>query len=406
MIKRIYRRVTREPVICIAAILFAVTLSLILCYLRQSGQEEQKNYEITFHSIPVEFEITTLNGSRLDQTASIDGYFADLFFKGSVFEPNFSGLVTDMQLRMRHEAILLEKQRLTEQLPEIAPQNHEVMVGITSLRVAEELTPEYGGIIEWYNGFNESVFGSDQFVCVVPSDFSDTETVALSFQYKSIEDKIDKEYTCTFQIVGRYMDEGNGKLYCPYSVLEKIYRKLSEPRRVQCIMGRLGSNDNLQLLRETANAWFAEPNPMGNPTPWGKFGNEYYPYAMDIKDTMLKNLVTDMQNSMSINRIAAGLIFVISAGAGFLTGFLVIRSRKREIALMRTLGTSNGIIWMELEIEQMLCMITGVIIGGSYLRWEPWGQLCILAGTYIAGLTVALLAFLRSNLLVTMKEDE
>ena len=84
----------------------------------------------------------------------------------------------------------------------------------------------------------------------------------------------------------------------------------------------------------------------------------------------------------------------------------MIRSRKREIALMRTLGTSNRIVCMELEIEQILCVAAGVIIGGSYSLWEPLGQLCLFAGIYIAGLTAALLVFIRANLLATMKEDE
>ena len=89
MIKRILRRSAREPITCIAAILFAAILTVILCYLHQSQKAEQQNYENTFHSIPVEFEITKLNGNRLDESAHIDGYMADLFFENSVFEPNF-----------------------------------------------------------------------------------------------------------------------------------------------------------------------------------------------------------------------------------------------------------------------------------------------------------------------------
>lgn len=408
MIKRILRRSAREPITCIAAILFAAILTVILCYLHQSQKAEQQNYENTFHSISVEFEITKLNGNRLDESAHIDGYMADLFFENSVFEPNFSELVSDVQVRMSHSGTLIEEQEENPTASE-ATETQKItkrMVGITSVKIAEELTPEFGGMIEWYDGYDESIFGSDQFVCVVPSNYIDIDEVVLSFNYRADGETRDREYTCSFVVVGRYNDEGNNKLYCPYSTMEHIYGKLREPKKVQYLMGKLSNNDNLELLHEIANNWFAEPNPMGDPTPWGKYGYEYYPFAMDIKDSLLKSLVSDMQNSMTINRIAAALVFVLSAGAGFLTGFLVIRSRKREIALMRTLGTSNRIVCMELEIEQVLCVAGGVIIGGSYSLWEPLGQLCLFAGIYIAGLTAALLVFIRANLLATMKEDE
>lgn len=409
MIKRILRRSIREPITCIAAILFAVILAVILCYLHQSQKAEQQNYESTFHSIPVEFEITKLNGNRLDDSAHIDGYMADLFFENSIFEPNFSDLVSDVQVRMSHSGTLIEEQEPDATIEDDPAEKQSItkrMVGITSVKVAEELTPEFGGMIEWYNGFDESVFTTDQFVCVVPSNYIDVSEVVLSFNYRADGALTDREYTCSFIIVGRYTDDGNNKLYCPYGAMEYIYSKLGEPKKVQYLMGKLGDNNDLELLHETASNWFAEPNSMGDQTPWGKYGYDYYPFAMDIKDSLLKSLVSDMQNSMTINRVAAILVFILSAGAGFLTGFLVIRSRKWEIALMRTLGTSNRIVCMELEIEQITCVAVGVIIGGSYTLWEPLGQLCLFAGIYIAGLTVALLVFTRANLLATMKEDE
>lgn len=53
MIKRVFRQCTREPMTCIAAILFTAVLAVILCFLHRSQLEEQKNFEniyaIKFH---------------------------------------------------------------------------------------------------------------------------------------------------------------------------------------------------------------------------------------------------------------------------------------------------------------------------------------------------------------------
>lgn len=390
MIKRVLRHSMREPIPCVAAILFTAILAVILCFLHQSQKEEQKNYENTYHSTPITFEITWLDGTRLNNSAPASGHMADilpeLFLGTSRHQPQFDDLVTDLQIRMSYYGTLADGE-------------FKDMVGLTSPKAASNHASEFGEMIEWYDGFDESIFATNRLVCIAPSSFEGMDEVTMTFSNRG-------EYTCTFQIVGLYTGTGNSDLYCPYAVMEQIYARVNEPKAVEHLSGRLANNDDLELFRERAKEWFATPNPLGDPTPWGKMSYEYYPLAIDINDSLLKNLESDLQQSMTINRIAAALVFILSAGAGFLTGFLVIRSRKREIGLMRTLGTSNTTICMELEMEQILCVATGVAIGGSYSLWEPVGQLCVFAGIYIAGLTVASPVFMRTNLLATMKEDE
>ena len=109
---------------------------------------------------------------------------------------------------------------------------------------------------------------------------------------------------------------------------------------------------------------------------------------------------------MIVNRLSSALVFLMSALAGFLTGFLVIRSRKREIALMRTLGCSGRRICAEFASEQLACLFVGVLLGGSYALWRPLWKLALFAAINFAGLSTALIVFLNINLLSAMKEDE
>ena len=100
------------------------------------------------------------------------------------------------------------------------------------------------------------------------------------------------------------------------------------------------------------------------------------------------------------------IVFILSAGAGFLTGFLIIRARKREIALMRTIGNSQISIFGEFSLEQLACVVAGIILGGGYSLWQPIGQLLIFGCIFYLGLAVSLAVFLNKNLLTTIKEDE
>lgn len=408
MIKRVFRRCAREPLTCLAAVLFAAILTVILCFLHRSQKEEQQDLIDTYYNTPITFEVCWLDGSRLYDSAPASGHFADLmpglFLGNGWYESEMKGMIKDLKLRMS-SIFGTEPEESGIYNPDTGYYRlfGWDMVGITSADAAKDHPSQFNDIIEWEEGYDESIFLTDQFVCIVPSYYEGPEdAVTLDFERGN-----GKVLTRTFQIVGRYSEENNYNMYCPYATIEELYLWLSRPKELELVSGKLSNNDDLEQFKAAAAEWFATPNPKGEPTPWDNpFGYESYPLAMDIDDSQLEGLMKEMEKSMTINRIASALVFILSAGAGFLTGFLVIRSRKREIGLMRTLGTSNATVCMELALEQFLCVAAGVIIGGSYALWGPIGQLCIFAGIYIAGLTIALLVFTRANLLATMKEDE
>lgn len=412
MLKRVFRRCTRAPLTCIAVILFVATLSVILCFLQKSQEEELQHLKDTYYATPVTFTITWLDGTRLNDSSPASGHFADLmpglFLGNGRYTSEMKDMVTDLQIRMwnfGYDPRPQEEQEADkDELTSVWEKRSWEMVGITTPEAAKDQPSDFGSLITWEEGYDESILLTDEQVCIVPEQYigpKDAEPgfVELNFSLR-------KDYICKFKIVGRYKEE-NYIMYCPYMTMENIYLRTNTPKEVECLSGRLANNDDLERFKEAAAKWFATPNPMGEPTPWDNpFGYKSYPLAVDIYDSQLVGLMKDMEKSMTVNRITSMLVFILSTGAGFLTGFLVIRSRKQEIALMRTLGTSNGSVCLEFGLEQLLCVVAGVLLGGSYALWQPLRQLCIFAGVYFVGLGVALLIFVRANLLATMKEDE
>lgn len=100
------------------------------------------------------------------------------------------------------------------------------------------------------------------------------------------------------------------------------------------------------------------------------------------------------------------LVFVLATGAGAFVGFLVIRSRKRKIALMRALGTSNGRIYAIFALEQMFFVFLGTLAGEVKFMWTPALWLILFVCVYYVGLSVAIIITLRKNLLFSIKENE
>lgn len=407
MWKQIMKRITRQPLMAAAVILFAAVLTIVLCFLHQVRMDEQQAFDKSYASIPVFFKITDLDGSRVTDTGGIKGWIVDLL-TDTWLQPNLSSYVRELHIRVTYDDALQTKMVWLQKRGWIPMPENIAVTGISSTLVAEELTAGWGGSIQWFEGYDESILSSDEFVLIVPENCKDEQEIKITFKYQVPTDGslIIRETTHTFRVVGYYVDPGNTRYYCPYPTIEWIYAKLGRSKIIEEIGAILIDNTQMTSFREDAAYWFAEPNPAGKPTPWGRFDFDYYLYALDIDDNMLRGLETEMKNSMRINQFASFIVFLLSAGAGFLTGFLVIRSRKREILLMRTLGSSDWSIYRELALEQLLCMLAGIVIGGGYSLWQPIWQLLLFSSIYFVGLSAALIAFMRANLLTNLKEEK
>ena len=64
MFQNILRRNLRQPLMGLAVLLFAAVLTVVLCYLHKSSQEELRSYEETYASVPVFFKVVDLDGSK------------------------------------------------------------------------------------------------------------------------------------------------------------------------------------------------------------------------------------------------------------------------------------------------------------------------------------------------------
>lgn len=394
MLKRMIRHIRREPVPALAVFLFTAVLSVLLCVLHQNRLREQEDYQRAFASVPVYFTVVDLDGTSLDDT--IVGWAANLFYSDSKLTPSLSEFVQDLELKMQYDTTTSNGYSMD-------------VSGVTSIRLAPELTEDYGGSIAWAEGYDEAFFDSEAYVCLVPESFRDQKEVQLMFQYQNPDTMAEEIWYCqeTFAIAGySSTTRTTQQIYMPYRALGKILAQIHAPHNLTGISATLNDNARLPQLREISDQWFARPNANGQQTAWGHYGYDCYPYALDINDTLLQNLNATMERSMGINRLSAAAIFCVAAGAGFLVGFLVIRARKRDIILMRTLGCSPRDIFAELTGEQALCAAAGILVGGSYAVWRPAGQLALFLAIYGAGLCGAVVIFLQNNLLSAIKEDE
>ena len=396
MIKKLFKRFTRAPVPAVAILLFAAIISVIICALHVSNEAEIRNYEEVFATVPVKVTVTNLAGTSRDNLKIPIWVLNVLTGRRAVPVP-LDKYVKDVQIKC---SIFGEEYRTKKNTD---------LRGITSLSCENSILPENGCVIAWNEGYDESIFSGEEAVCIIPRDKTmlDNGTGEVVLDFTSYRGEERYAYQCTLKIVGTYTDGDEVSVYCPYLIVDQVYSKLKQSeRQFDSISATLADNSYLEEFREIMTYWFVEPSPLAYQIPWDKMGYDYYPYALDIDDAVLQKTKEILEDSIKFNRTVTVFVVILSVVAGFLIGFLMIRRRKREIMLMRMVGESNARVYIGFALEQMICILLGIALGGSYYNWNPIKNLAIFAAVYFVALSLALAIFLNSKLLTAVKEDE
>ncbi len=445
MIKKTLKTIKRAPVRAVAVLLFAAVITMIICSLQASNEAELRNYEEAYQSVPVTVTVTGL-ASTDNTNYRIYPWVYDLFTgenpivvldlssanseeeemeliisgKAPSTEISFSEYLKDIQIRL--DQLIDNVNNKTAKNP--------LLIGITSLSCDKQLLPEYGCEIKWYEGYDESIFEGEEQVCIIHEDMvsdydnGQGETI-LDFSSKGqpiltfidgepVMKENEHKYQCNLKIVGTYT-AGDGKsIYCPFSIIKLVYGKLDQKMLVDSISATLADNSRLEEFRELASSLFTDPSQVARSVPWKchlynrsiHYFHEYYDNAIDIADENLFDLSVILEDSIKFNRTVTMFVVILSVVAGFLVGFLMVRRRKRDILLMRMVGESNARVYVGFALEQMICIILGIAVGGAYYNWNPINNLVTFAVAYFIALSLALVIFMSKKLIKNVKEDE
>lgn len=434
MLFRIVRRMKRAVVTAVPILLFSIIISVILCAMQASNDAEVRRYEELRLKLPVTMTVTSPTGGDLPWIApwvyylfSGDAPVKAIYQQYEFEEFSLAEYVKDVSSYMTRAIDTINGKNYT------GPQGTTMLNGVSYISSDKRLLPEYGCEINWYEGYDESILASDELVCLVPESKSYDNgkgEAELYLTYTRVtHSEIDNtpiylknnETQCTLKIVGTYTGGDKLSIYCPLAVFVRIIHELDAYPTIHTVSVTLADNDRLEEFREKMSTFFTEPKPDGDKIPhslsiidpyltdrghaW-EYSYDYYSYGLDIKEQNLDDVSSIVENSIRVNRIVTIFVNILSAAAGFLVGFLMIRRRKREIMLMRTIGEANIEIFVGFALEQMLCMVIGAVVGGAYYMWRPADKLVTFVLIYLVGLSLALAIFMGKKLIKNIKEDE
>ncbi len=403
MLTKIKNRFLRAWGFSLIVILLAAVLSGTLCGLPAANAAAQRQYELIRKNTPIKVSVTNLSATNRDNLE-----IPDLFYKvftAKYMDNDFVPYVKDVQA----------KASIPEAVIRLEDSYSCKLVGITDLEISGVLLQGSTSLVTWLEGYDAGVLRGREKYCIIPAawipqgtDLSRPLQVLCEYSYTDFAPP-GAPFTNTscelFTVVGVHA-AADDLAFCPLRACQSACESVRKPYELDSLQGTLIDNDMLEEFREVSKAWFAEPNSTGEKTPWNYSWYRYYLHALDIDNDQVVSAERTLKLSIMTNEICAWLIFILSACASFFVGFLIIRSRKNEITLMRTLGTPVWKILVEFSAEQLLCMAAGVLLGGAVFLWQPLDRIALFAAVYALGLLLAMAIFLNTNLLTNLKEAE
>jgi len=271
---------------------------------------------------------------------------------------------------------------------------------------------------EYMDGYDEGLFESEEKVCIVSNDFladhglfvgAEVNFTAIDIKKYPVESESDiRRDTVSLKIVGVYQSFVTpAPIYCPLEIVNDISRSIGKPSVINSASFTLQNTQELNRFRGILmDLGFVNQQA-------GTEGSNKRDLSFIINDRLLKNATASVQNYIDFTSALYPIIYLLCAGIGFVVSYLLIRIRKPEFAIMRSLGTSRVVSFFVFFIEQgLLCLLGSVL--GIVISVITTGQFSLFqvgtglgyVGFYLVGSGLAIAAMNRVNVLQILTARE
>lgn len=336
----VIKRLKRQPSqaflsTAVVAIVVILLLGLQFFYVRQ-----EQRLENVYDEIPIRCTVTNVTGSR-KMGLSIDPSYLALFEeeKGAL-----APYTKDIFMIRKMDSALAYGNVLESEWVDLymtnSPRDYSYLANVNITFLGED------GL---------EVFHGEEPVCLISSTLS-----------KFIEEDgkisvVSNAMTTRLRVVGTFEDDGM-LVFVNWAHFAKLLRERSLQPIANGMSFVIADNRKLDEVKSLLLEYFV-PASRTNKTEEG--------FGLVVDDGKFIDAVVVLERSLALLRIVRVLVYVLSIGISFLVSFLSIRTRKLELAVMRSLGTHASSIYIEVLFEHTLFFLVGA--GVASLAAMPFG---------------------------------
>ena len=292
-----------------------------------------------------------------------------------------------------------------------APVQPGLLIGISSIDSSPGLSPLSGAYVEFFEGYDEGMFRTEEFICIVSEETYSTldpehPVIALSVQSTALilqeTETLDGDgqpvrqsimaaapfVDASFLVVGLTYGAGND-IYCPFWAAGALGMESDgSPLFSDILSALVADNRRIGEFKEGALRHFVAPGVI----------SERLPFSLTVFDGVFNDITHRLRQNILMIEIATPFVYFISVCIGFITSFLLTRHRKPEFAMMRSIGAGKAGVFACALAEQAALSLAGVAAGsvtfyalsGDAAPWQTlifWG--CYLSGSALSAIKAA-----------------
>lgn len=340
-IKRHKQKSVLVVLVCMLIVFF------VFIYINSINTNEDQLRELP-HSLPVDAQIQNLKGSQSvgliiggDMVENIErsGYVKGLYSSAQMVA-NFSSLddedkVKEIFVKSINDinAVVNVKDRTVDLMDSV---NLDFLSGSDAMCIADE----------------DFLYDKDLSI----GDTIDINLYGLSYDSKSNEFEHVPLGSCSLLIAGSISSGTGAHIICPNSWAKNMH---------------IAANANFNL--DSASFTVADPMDLNafkaamkachlmsvNPLAEGKI----YGGALSVRDEMFIKTITRLRDSLSMLYAFAPVIFAVITLIGYALSYLLMQTRRTDIMIMRSLGTSSAACMATMFLEYAALALIGALLG-------------------------------------------
>lgn len=198
---------------------------------------------------------------------------------------------------------------------------------------------------DWLEGYDKTAFQSVEAVCLAPVSSGLELGEERTFHLQ------ERANTVNLKVVGLYELEtgsSSSSYFCSRDWLVNACCELEIPVRYNALEMRLGNLRQLDGFK--AQMRELKMNEGGT--------------ILVINDALLREVTTQLKRQIRLLESVLPVLMLLIAGIGFGLSFLMLRGRKKEAAVMRSLGMRRAQVAGVFLTETAVQALTGVLLGG------------------------------------------
>lgn len=355
------KHIFRSFMKCLSMMCIVLAFILLFCYFSNSIKVQENKLDLLYKDMPVYVEVSDYKGNNRTKLALPDGFYVESF---TLDKYGLSKYLKDVCLRRELNVVgFIGNELGVEQLK---------LVGVTNIKYEEDLKREKGlnFEIEFQDGFNYDIFKERSNLCLVSEEL-------LAKMDKKVGDLISLKATSEITVftlkdgegiplikpvdvklsIAGVIKGGNiNEIFCSWRYAAELGAISNQSSTMYTDILRATISDNYKLNEfvEKAETFYI---PAGSRIFLGT-----NIYALTIYDDSFVNSVLQIRRNIQFLKSVYPVVMIFSFVIGYLVSFLFTRNRKKEVAVMRSLGASRFRVFITIMMELFTINIVGTLI--------------------------------------------